>query len=251
MAAGHCSDTMPCRSTATVPWMSVEAVIFDWAGTLSRHVDIDLTLLWRTAARVIDPEREVQLAAQLRQIEHAHWERARTTHQSWTLADMLRAAEEQLGLAVEAATIEDAARLHLEAWTPFIVHDPEAAPVLRALRSRGIRTGLLSNTHWPRVFHEQLLERDGLASLLSIRMYSCELPFVKPHPSAFRAALDALGVSEPERSMFVGDRLYDDIFGSQSIGMRGVHRLNPSLATYDVEPYASIRALPELLALID
>ena len=42
--------------------------------------------------------------------------------------------------------------------------------MLHDLRARGLRTGLLSNTHWPRHVHEEWLERDGLLHLLDARV---------------------------------------------------------------------------------
>ena len=35
---------------------AVEAVLFDWGGTLSVHADLDLLDMWRAAARVLAPE---------------------------------------------------------------------------------------------------------------------------------------------------------------------------------------------------
>ena len=82
-------------------------------------------------------------------------------------------------------------------------HDPAAVPVLEALRARGIRTGLLSNTHWPRSLHERWLADAGLLELLDVRLYTSDMAHMKPHPEAFRALLDAVGVA-PERAVFVG-----------------------------------------------
>jgi len=42
------------------------------------------------------------------------------------------------GLDVAEAVLEEAAVHHLDAWTPHITHDPDAAPVLAALRERGL-----------------------------------------------------------------------------------------------------------------
>jgi putative hydrolase of the HAD superfamily len=35
--------------------------------------------------------------------------------------------------------------------------------------------------------------------------------------------MEAVGVSDPARCVYVGDRLYDDIWGAQSAGMRAIH----------------------------
>jgi putative hydrolase of the HAD superfamily len=130
---------------------------------------------------------------------------------------------------VTEAVLEEAATHYLDAWTPHIRHEPDAADTLRALRRRGLRIGLLSNTHWPRAFHERFLARDGLAGLIDARLYTSELHVMKPHPQAFRAALDALEVSDPARAVFVGDRPFDDIFGARQAGLRAVLRTNPEV----------------------
>ncbi len=110
---------------------------------------------------------------------------------------------------------------------------------------------MLSNTHWPRTFHERFLERDGLAQLIDARLYTSEMEYQKPHRSAFVAALDALGVDDPGRAVFVGDRPWDDISGAQAAGMRTVLRPNPAIVdTTPVEPDAVIERLPDLLPLI-
>ena len=136
--------------------------------------------------------------------------------------------------------LEAAALAYLDAWAPHIEHDVEAASTLEALRAAGIRTAMLSNTHWPREYHERFLERDGLAHLLDARVYTCELDYMKPHPAAFEAALAAVGVSDPARAVFVGDRPWDDIFGAQRAGLRTALRTNPLVPPYDVAPDVEI-----------
>jgi len=197
------------------------------------------------------PDRVDELTAQLVAVEAAFWATTASHQRSVTLADLVAEATEQLGLDVGGALIDEATTRHLDAWTPHIHHDREAAATLAALRRRGLRTALLSNTHWPRTFHDRFLDRDGLAELLDARLYTCELSFQKPHPSAFGAALEALGSPDPTRVVFVGDRPWDDIAGAQRAGMITVLRPNPLVPAFDVEPDAVIAALPELVDLID
>ena len=235
--------------------VALQAVVFDWGGTLAEHADVDLADLWRMAARHLDPAREDELTRRLEAAEAAMWARVTTTQESATLAQLLAEASEAVGLDVAEAVLEEAAAHHLDAWTPHIRHDPDAAPVLEALRERGLRTALLSNTHWPGRFHEHFLERDGLAHLLDARLYSCDLSHLKPHPSVFEATLAAIGVDDPTRAVFVGDRPIDDVSGAKGVGMRAVHRRNPRLPEAvqrgPVPADAPIDALPELLDLVD
>ena len=229
----------------------VEAVIFDWGGTLAEFAIIEMEDMWRLAARQLAPGREDELTARLAAVEEAFWERCSTHQRAGTLAELLAEAAAALDADVAEAVLEQAAVSYLDAWTPHIRHDPEAAGTLAALRERGLRIGLLSNTHWPRAFHERFLERDGLRELIEARLYTSEMEYMKPHPAAFRAALDALDVRDPARAVFVGDRPFDDVHGARQAGMRAVLRENPAVPGYDVEPHARIERLSELTAVID
>lgn len=233
--------------------MTIEAVVFDWGGTLSIYADIELIDMWHLAADHLAREtgrdanelRDKLLAAELR-----YWESVSQTQHTGTLGDILAAESRALGLDVTAAVISEAAQRHLDAWTPHIKHHADAVEALTALRARGLRIGLLSNTHWPETFHEHFLERDGLAGLLDVRAYTSSMTHSKPHRVAFEHVLARLGVP-PERAVMVGDRPVDDVWGAQQLGMRGVwrpHDLAPKLGK--VQPDAVIQRLTELPALI-
>jgi putative hydrolase of the HAD superfamily len=229
----------------------VNAVIFDWGGTLSEFVDAELVDAWRLAARHLDPEHEAEITERLVKVEAEFWATTSSHQRSATLADLMTTAAGELGLDVAEALLEEAALRHLDAWTPHIRHDPDAAPALRALRDRGLKIGMLSNTHWPRAFHEHFLERDGLVELIDARLYTSEMPFQKPHPSAFLTAAEALGV-KPAQAVFVGDRPWDDISGAQATGMRTVLRPNPFAPDIDgIEPDARVDRLPELVEVVE
>ena len=82
---------------------------------------------------------------------------------------------------------------------------------------------MLSNTVWPRAWHEGFFRRDGVHDLIDGAVYTSEVPWTKPSPEAFRAAMDAVGVSDPARCVYVGDRLFDDVWGAQNAGLRAIH----------------------------
>jgi HAD superfamily hydrolase (TIGR01509 family) len=231
----------------------VEAVIFDWGGTLSHWALVEFDEIWRMAARHLAPhlgQPEETLGQRLAQVELDAWAQMDHDHRAFTFRDLVNRASDAIGADVADALIDEATDHYLTSWLPHIEHDPEAQEVLEALRARGIRTGLLSNTHWPADFHERMLERDGLAHLLDARVYTSDLEFTKPHPQAFEAALAAVGVTDPARAVYVGDRLFDDVFGAQRVGMRAVHRPNEHVPGYEVEPDARIDRLSDLLAVV-
>jgi putative hydrolase of the HAD superfamily len=224
----------------------VEAVLFDWGGTLSVHAEVDLLDMWRAAARVLAPADPEPVAAALLAAEDRWWrESVAAGDRSGTTEQLVRSVARETHLDVAGAL-----RAYHDAWEPTVDHDPAAAGVLTALRERGIRTGLLSNTHWPRELHERWLSDAGLLELLDVRLYTSDLGHMKPHPEAFRALLDAVGV-EPARAVFVGDRLRDDISGAAAVGMRTVHMTGRPVEGWDVIADAELVTLDGLLELVD
>src|SRR3954469_14558248 len=223
----------------------INAVLFDWGGTLTTFHAVDMLDAWQAAAEVLAPDRADEVARALLEAEREIWSRTTTTMRSARTAEVLHAASLAVGLPIEEALHEKAVASYLDHWAPTSRARPEARGVLHALRDRGLRTGLLSNTHWPRATHEDWLARDGLVDLLDARVYTSDLAHVKPHPEAFGALLDAVGVA-PEQAVFVGDRLHDDVAGAKEVGMRGVWVRNDVVPSYDVEPDAVVERLEEL-----
>ena len=225
--------------------MAVSAVIWDWGGTLTPWHSLDHEALWRAVCAPHFPRADVpSVASALLAAEAAFWRECETAHRSATLDHVFARA----GVTPDDALLDT----YFRAWEPHTYTDPEAAPLLRELRARGIRVGVLSNTMWPRSLHERVFDRDGVLDLIDGAVYSSEIPWTKPHPEAFRAAMTAVGVTDPEACVFVGDRPYDDIFGAKSIGMRGVLIPNSTVPGYPgTEPDAVISRLSDLLPHLD
>jgi putative hydrolase of the HAD superfamily len=127
----------------------------------------------------------------------------------------------------------------------FFLYD-DVAPALRALAGRGLKIGLISNSHRCLASFQQHFELEGL---ISAALSSSEHGYLKPHPSIFEAAMKLAGV-EPEASVMVGDSLTHDIHGARGAGMRAilVHRADtpPPVAT-DVPVIRDLSELPGLL----
>lgn len=241
----------PTATVASMVDTTIEAVVFDWGGTLAEFVSLEMNDVWTLAAGHLAPTRQAEVAQRLCDVEARFWARTAGECRSATLAELVAEASAELGLDVAEAVLEEAALGHLDAWTPHIRHFDDAVAALEALRRRGLRIGLLSNTHWPRAFHERFLTRDGLVELIDARLYSSEMTHLKPHPSVFQAALDAMGVTDAARAAFVGDRPYDDIWGAKRAGLRTVWVANDHAPEWDVEPDVAIDRLGELPAVVD
>jgi putative hydrolase of the HAD superfamily len=237
----------------------IEAVIFDWGGTLAPWTTIDHLAAWRCVADALhadDPERAAALADALLAADNARWLTVRDEHRAFTLAQVLADTAVHHPADLPPDVLEAGLEAYRTFWTPHVPTDPEAAPMLAALRERGLKLGVLSSTAWPGHWHEELFRSDGVLDLLDACVWSSDLDYTKPHPSAFRAAMDAVEARDPARCVYVGDRMYDDISGAKGAGMRAVlvpHSPIPAVqqVAVDVQPDAvlpRLADLPELLA---
>lgn len=94
-----------------------------------------------------------------------------------------------------------------------------AGELLAELRSAGVRVALICDTGFsPGRIIRQVLARVGLLEHLEALIFSDEIRVPKPHPRAFSAALEALGVSA-RGAVHVGDLRRTDIAGARAAGM--------------------------------
>ena len=231
--------------------MSVDAVIFDWGGTLTPWHDIDLVEQWSAYAVAYDPA-DAGLATRLASAEVSLWrdqQASRGANGTGTLDHVFTAC----GVDIGDDRHGPALAAYLQAWAPHTLADPDARPLLEALRAMGLRVGVLSNTLWPRWHHEAVFSRDGLAPLIDGAVYSSELPVAKPHADAFLTAVRIVGATV-ETSVFVGDRPWDDVHGAQQAGMRAIliphSRLGDQAVDVDVVPDAIASRLADVLGIV-
>jgi putative hydrolase of the HAD superfamily len=220
-------------------------VIFDWGGTLTPWHTIDGAAMWSFVCEPHFPAAEAAAyAAALHAAEIELWQLSATEHRSATMRHLF----ERAGVTTTDGFLESYAR----AWEPHTYTDPDARDVLTFLRERGVKVGVLSNTMWPRRWHEEVFRRDGVLDLIDGAVYSSEIDWTKPHPAAFAAAMAAVDVTDPARCVFVGDRPYDDVHGAKSAGLRAVLVPNSDVAPYPAaEPDAVISRLAELPRLVE
>jgi putative hydrolase of the HAD superfamily len=236
--------------------MDIDAVIFDWGGTLTAWHDIDfhaesLALAHAVTAPTVKTspdESDVHAhAAKLHAAGATVWGWSRDHQRSATVADLFAEA----GLDHDP----DLLTAYYEFWEPHTLTDPQVGPMWSELRSQGIRVGVLSNTIWPREWHEGFFRRDGVLDLVDGDVYTSEVPWTKPSPHAFTAAMAAVGASDPSRCVYVGDRLFDDVWGARNAGLRAIHvphsDIPPEQFGHSVgEPDAVAHELKEIPAIV-
>ena len=225
--------------------MTVRTVIFDWGGTLTPWHAVDHESLWRgVCVKHYSTARAAEVARALYTAERDVWAGIERSQHSATLTHVFERAQMSVPDAVLAS--------YFEAWEPHTITDPDAPVLLRELRRRNIRIGVLSNTLWPRAVHDQIFVRDRVLDLIDGTVYSCELDWTKPHQEAFRAAMAAVGEDDPASCVFVGDRPFDDVHGAKSIGMRAVLMQGSNVPPFEAAvPDATITRLSQLLPYLD
>jgi putative hydrolase of the HAD superfamily len=225
---------------------ALDAVIFDWGGTLTPWHAVDFEQEAQALALAAveahpDAHRDLQTAAEV------VWGWCRDAQRSATIADLFAEA----GLRHDEALLT----AYREFWEPHTHTDPDVPELLAGLRAAGLRIGVLSNTIWPRAWHEEIFRRDDVAGLIDGAVYTSEIRWTKPAPEAFRAAADAVG-TDPSRCVFVGDRLFDDIWGAAQVGMRTVlvphSDIPPEQLGHSVgSPDAVVHRLAEVQGVVD
>jgi len=105
--------------------------------------------------------------------------------------------------------VEDVAQEIYAEWAAcqhFFLYD-DVAPILRELAARGLKLGLISNSHRCLVSFQEHFELNGL---ITAAVSSSEHGYMKPHRSIFDATLTLLGAAAGE-SVMVGDSIAHDI----------------------------------------
>jgi HAD superfamily hydrolase (TIGR01549 family) len=127
---------------------------------------------------------------------------------------------------------------------------PGADDILQKCRAAGLRIGLISNTIFPAAFHRAEMERFGILRFFDFTIFSSEFKYRKPKKEIFLKALELAG-SKPDTTVFVGDRLVEDIGGPQALGIRGILRFSEARDySAPITPYRTICKISELEKII-
>ena len=196
-----------------------DAVLLDSYGTLV-ELDDPFERLRAAVRRHLDADIEPAEAEHAFRTEMAYYsDRCHLAADEERLAalraDCARVLLDELG--IEAAA--DAGERVLTDAVAFRVL-PGVEPLLSGLARAGTATAVVSN--WDFSLRRTLA---GLGLDFDAIVTCGETGVRKPDPRIYRAVLDQLGV-EPDRALFVGDRVLEDVQGPAALGM------HTCLATY-------------------
>ncbi len=195
-----------------------EAVLFDAGDTLIRLSGSGEKLLHQAAAALgvdrLDPEEVAQVWQRVLDRSSTAEELAKGRDLSnarhrevWT------ALYEQAGCERLAPGLSEqlyALTVSADSWEAF----PDTLATLEAVRDRGLRIGIVSDTGFDL---RPAMDRLGLSPFLDAVVMSFEHGVCKPAVTVFRTACDQLGV-RPEQTLMVGDNPLTDS-GAVAAGM--------------------------------
>jgi HAD superfamily hydrolase (TIGR01509 family) len=204
------------------------AVLFDWGDTLMRFA-YDEALVEAghraglAALRRDELPKVERIAAHFRErYEPFFWTPG--TVEELEYPGLVRQLLRDFEVEVDDAELTRFLEAEHAAWDPARQLAAHTHALLESLRARGLKLGLVSNAFDPGWLLQRDLEQMGLAERLDFAVFSSEVGKRKPHPVIFERALDALEVAAVE-TVFVGDRLYEDVRGAGELGMTTVQAL--------------------------
>jgi putative hydrolase of the HAD superfamily len=230
----------------------LRAVLFDWGDTLMEfRFDGELMdAAFRAGLEALDRD-DLAPADDIRahfreQFEPLFW--VPGTLEEIEYPGMIRETLAHFGVEISDEELDRFLAAEHEAWQPARVLGATTHALLESLRSRGLELALVSNAFDPGWLLRRDLEQMGIAERIDFAVFSSEVGKRKPHPEIFERALTALGAAA-EESLFVGDRLFEDVRGAGELGMTTVQALwfradeNPDGAEPDHQAFTQMDVL--------
>ncbi len=211
-----------------MPRSVLEAVLFDWGDTLM-DFQFDEELMdraFRAGLEALERE-DLAPADEIRAHFREHFEPlfwVPGTVEEIEYPGMIRDALAHFGTELSDDELARFLEAEHAAWQPARVLGSTTHALLDSLREDGLKLGLVSNAFDPGWLLRRDLEQMGIEQRIDVAVFSSEVGVRKPHPEIFGRALAALEVA-PERTLFVGDRLYEDVRGAGELGMTTVQAL--------------------------
>jgi putative hydrolase of the HAD superfamily len=243
-----------------MPRQTIKAVLFDLGDTLVNFGKLRTAKLFHEAARTSHAYLREQkqpggvfLWYFLRNLFHLRirYFLSNLTGKDFDALELLQTVSGRKGVKLSDEQWEHLAWLWYEPLTKAATLEPDLRETLAALKSRGLKMGIVSNTFVNRTSLERHMRDIGILEFFPLRMYSYEFKIRKPDIRIFRIAAERIG-EPPERVAFVGDRIDKDIRPALACGMTAVLKdayTNSGLPT----PPGAIRVqlLSELPAVIE
>ncbi|KAA9161888.1 HAD-IA family hydrolase [Amycolatopsis acidicola] len=187
--------------------MTIQAVMFDFSGTLFRLEQDESWLadLTDETGRPLDIEEQAELMRRMTAPSGQLFELEPEYQYAWDNRDLDPALHRKIylevlrksGLHPEQADALYDRLIDPAEWTPY----PDTETVLKTLAGKGVKVGVLSNIAFD---IRPAFTARGLDEFVDAFVLSFEEGVIKPDPAVFRILLDRLGAA-PEETLMVGD----------------------------------------------
>lgn len=219
--------------------MTLKAIIFDLDETLTdRRAAIDSFIL-RLIARYFpdsDEDTQLRIAKRFKEADHNGYRDKREVYE--ILIEQLQ--------WVNPPTADEYLTFFREEIALCIQPMDQLLPVLRHLKSQGLRLGIITNGTVQ--VQQGKIRQLGILEYFDSIVISEEVGVKKPDPKIYMRALDLLNVL-PSETWFVGDHPHNDIIGAAQCGIKPVWFSRDGSWNYseEVKPYRTIHKLEELI----
>ena len=201
-----------------------KAVLFDWAYTLVDLVDEDdhaafvrLTDFLRDKGVALPDFATLFTAYQ--DLFYGLIDESRRTHREACFETVLRYLFFRYGIETDGyVSWREILTVYYDVIHGVRTMYPDVVHTLESMQDAGVRMGVVSNTTNPKFIKDEERRRVGLDRFFEFALYSSDMPYRKPHPTIFLAAVERLGL-HAEDVLFVGDHLQMDVAGAQAVGM--------------------------------
>jgi putative hydrolase of the HAD superfamily len=233
----------------------LRAVLFDWGGTLMEDEWNDEIALEGHQAGLTALGRDglpdaATFTTYLREHEAELFPAA--SDDEIDIAAVMTSSFREQGVDLTDDDIRVFLRTAQDVWASYYTLAASTHALLEALRARGLRLALVSNTASPQWLLQPVLERQGLVDRVDAIVLSSEVGKRKPHPAIFEHALRELGVDAGE-ALHVGDRLDADVLGASRVGIGTVQAVwfRADEAAVEVEPDYQAFTQMDVLNVVD
>jgi 2-haloalkanoic acid dehalogenase type II len=219
--------------------MTVKAIIFDLDETLTdRRAAIDSFIEQLIARYFPDSDKDAQLmiAKRFKEADQSGYRDKQEVYEM--LVQHLQ--------WVNPPTADEYLTFFREAIPLCIQPMDQLFPVLRHLKSKGLRLGIITNGTVQ--VQEGKIRQLGISEYFDSIVISEEAGVKKPDPRIYMRALNLLNVL-PSETWFVGDHPHNDIIGAAQCGIKPIWFTRDGNWDYseEVKPYRTIHRLEDLI----
>lgn len=97
----------------------------------------------------------------------------------------------------------------------------EIIPMLTFARGLGLRLGIIANVLWGDELLRARLTKLGIMNFMTATLFSSEIGWMKPYPTAYREIVRRLQL-EPSEVVMIGDDPVVDVIGARRAGLKAV-----------------------------